>query len=285
MLLKDNFEGFQHLGIPVENITRAKNWYIKVLGFKVIYETVLKSDTGDTRVSFLKLKDIVIELYQPSGEELEEIKARDKGHIDHLAISMQDIYTGLQSALSKGAVLDASTPYGPVLVTCPGKVSLLFANLKGPQGEIVQFQQDSLAKLAGRKDNINGWAHLGIAVTDLDRSKMFYGNFGFREIMNAVVKDRYCLVKVSVLEKSGFKIELSQPEGICLEAAKIRKTGHIDHVAFRVADVEKAFKELKAAGFTLLQDSPVFLPFWSNGVKYIDILGPDGEKVEFIQIL
>ena len=285
MLLKGNLDGFQHLGIPVVNLKEAKDWYTKMFGFQVVYETTLHSDNGDIKVAFLKLKDIVIELYQLSGKELEEIKARGQGHIDHLAISVNDIYEVLNDVLSKGAVLDASTPDGPILLESPCSKKILFVNLVGPSGEIVQLEQQSDMKHFYENDTINGWAHLGIVVSQIEKSKIFYKRFGFKEVMNAVIKTKSGLIEVSVLEKNGFKIELIQPADNYLDEVKSRKDGHIDHVSLKVADVEKAYKELKAAGLNVVQDSPVFLPFGKNGVKYFNVLGLDGERLEFIQIL
>jgi lactoylglutathione lyase len=34
-----------------------------------------------------------------------------------------------------------------------------------------------------------------------------------------------------------------------------------------------------------MEDKPVFLPFWKKGCKYFNILDPDGERLEFNQIL
>lgn len=279
MLLKGNLDGFQHLGIPVVNLKEATDWYTKMFGFQVFYETTLHTDNGDINVAFLKLKDIVIELYQLSGKELEEIKTRGHGHIDHLAISVNDIYKVLNDILSKGAVLDASTPDGPILLESPCSKKILFVNLTGPNGEIVQLEQQSDMDHFYENDTINGWAHLGIVVSQIEKSKIFYRRFGFKEVMNAVIKTKSCSIKLSVLEKNGFKIELIQP------GVKSRKDGHIDHVALKVTDVEKAYKELKAAGLNVIQDSPVFLPFGENGVRYFNVLGPDGERLEFIQTL
>jgi lactoylglutathione lyase len=51
-------------------------------------------------------------------------------------------------------------------------------------------------------------------------------------------------------------------------------------------DIEQAYKDICAAGLEILEeDAPVFLPFWEHGVKFFTIRGPDGEKVEFNQIL
>jgi lactoylglutathione lyase len=50
-------------------------------------------------------------------------------------------------------------------------------------------------------------------------------------------------------------------------------------------DIDQAYRELKDGGFRLIEKAPVFLPFWKNGCKYFNITGPDGERLEFNQIL
>ncbi|HBL76959.1 MAG: hypothetical protein A2W90_00670 [Bacteroidetes bacterium GWF2_42_66] len=66
---------------------------------------------------------------------------------------------------------------------------------------------------------------------------------------------------------------------------KQRKDGHIDHIAFDVSNIDETFELLKNEGFTILEDSPVYLNFWEKGCKYFNVLGPDGERLEFCQIL
>ena len=70
-----------------------------------------------------------------------------------------------------------------------------------------------------------------------------------------------------------------------LVAIRERKDGHVDHVALDVDDINTAFETLKNAGFNVLEEQPVFLPFWKNGCKYFNITGLDGERLEFNQIL
>jgi lactoylglutathione lyase len=42
---------------------------------------------------------------------------------------------------------------------------------------------------------------------------------------------------------------------------------------------------LKEGGFSPIEMEPVYLPFWKKGCKYFYILGPDGERLEFCEIL
>ena len=39
------------------------------------------------------------------------------------------------------------------------------------------------------------------------------------------------------------------------------------------------------AGLAPLEDAIQFLPFWENGVRFFNLLGPNGETVEFSQRL
>jgi catechol 2,3-dioxygenase-like lactoylglutathione lyase family enzyme len=134
--------------------------------------------------------------------------------------------------------------------------------------------------------NLQGFQHLGLPVTNLERSTAFYQNFGFVEVMRTDLPRQNEPVRVAMLEKDGFTIELYQLPGDKRKEISARHDGHIDHIALNVLDIEKAFAEIKAAGFEILEpDAPVYLPFWKRGVKYFPVRGPDGEKVEFNQIL
>ncbi len=135
------------------------------------------------------------------------------------------------------------------------------------------------------KGNLTGAQHLGIPVTDIERSKSFYARLGFREAMKAELPEGGETVKVAMMDFGGFVIELYQLAGKDQPGIRSRKDGHIDHIALDVRDVAKAFAELKAAGLTIVEKEPVDLPFWEKGVRYFNVIGPDGERVEFSERL
>jgi catechol 2,3-dioxygenase-like lactoylglutathione lyase family enzyme len=136
------------------------------------------------------------------------------------------------------------------------------------------------------KDNLQGFQHLGLPVTNLERSKAFYLDFGFVEVLRTDLPGPDEPVRVAMLAKDGFTIELYQLSGAERAEIAARQDGHIDHIALNVLDIEQAYAEIQAAGLEILEaDAPVFLPFWAHGVKYFTVRGPDGEKVEFNQIL
>ena len=135
------------------------------------------------------------------------------------------------------------------------------------------------------EDNILGFQHLGLPVTDINRSVAFYSQLGFRSVMKTELPADGNAVKVVMMELKGFVLELYQLTGNELAEVRTRTDGHIDHFALNVQDIDRALDDVRASGLTILEDALVFLPFWDNGVKYFSVRGPDGEKVEFNQII
>ena len=132
---------------------------------------------------------------------------------------------------------------------------------------------------------INHIQHIGIPVTNLERSEAFYKGLGFENVMNASFEQEGERGTVAMMASGSMIIEIYQmPEKELIEIRN-RHNGHIDHIAFDVADIDQAFASLKAASYLLVEPAPVFLPFWKNGCKYFNIIGPDGERLEFNQLL
>ncbi len=134
-------------------------------------------------------------------------------------------------------------------------------------------------------DNILGFQHLGLPVTNIERSEAFYSQLGFKTVMKTELPAHDDAVKVIMMELKGFVMELYQLVGNDLAEVRGRVDGHIDHLALDVQDIERAFEDMGARGLTILEDAPVFLPFWDKGVKYFNVRGPDGERVEFNQMI
>jgi catechol 2,3-dioxygenase-like lactoylglutathione lyase family enzyme len=132
---------------------------------------------------------------------------------------------------------------------------------------------------------INHLQHVGIPVADLEASELFYQKLGFKNVMASQFDRPAGKGKVAMMQNGTIIIEIYQMPEAELEEIRNRKNGHVDHIAFDVDDIGQAFTELKNAGFNLIEPSPVYLPFWTNGCKYFNILGPDGERLEFNQLL
>ena len=129
--------------------------------------------------------------------------------------------------------------------------------------------------------------HIGIPVSDINASKAFYELLGFSNVMQAPFDHDGDKGTCVMMQRDNMIIELYQfpATSDALTEVKSRSNGHIDHVAFDVPDIDEAFAVLKKAGFNVIEEAPVFLQFWKNGCKYFNITGPDGERLEFNQVL
>jgi catechol 2,3-dioxygenase-like lactoylglutathione lyase family enzyme len=132
---------------------------------------------------------------------------------------------------------------------------------------------------------INHIQHIGLPVSSLRASEAFYGKLGFANVMASGFEYKGGRGAVAMMQRGGMILELYQMPEAELQEIRNRKDGHLDHIAFDVDSIEEAFTELKHAAFSIVEDEPVLLPFWKNGCKYFNVLGPDGERLEFNQIL
>jgi catechol 2,3-dioxygenase-like lactoylglutathione lyase family enzyme len=284
VLLSGNLQGVQHLGVFVPDIEKAIAFYSDKLKFSVEDNLHISADAGDIKIAFVERDGMVIELVQLVGEALEEVKSRGNGHIDHFALDVLDIQDAIQTHLERGIALHPSTAGGPKSFPLFAKgVNYVF--FSGPFTEKIEFIQALHLDPLRRDENVGGWNHLGVPVTDLEQSKAFYRQFGFEEIAYGELPVGTDKKRISMIEKDGFSIELYQLVGEALEEIKTRKDGLIDHIALKVLDADQAYQDLKNAGYDIIEEAPVFLPLFERGVKYFMVRGPMGEKIEFNQVL
>lgn len=124
---------------------------------------------------------------------------------------------------------------------------------------------------------ITGLQHIGIPTNNIEITKSFYIGLGFEiafETYNEA-KDE----KVAFLRNHDVIIEVYENH----KAKKI--DGAIDHICLNVTNIEEAFHIIGQGDYELIDNEIHFLPFWENGVKFFNVLGPNGEKVEFLQVL
>lgn len=127
--------------------------------------------------------------------------------------------------------------------------------------------------------------HIGIPVTDIARSEAFYKKLGFEQVMASSFMHSGARGEVVMMQSGAIVLELYQMPESALQEIRMRKNGHIDHIAFDVEDIDSVFEVLKTAGYDIVESEPIYLPFWRNGCRYFNMLGPDGERLEFNQIL
>jgi len=117
-------------------------------------------------------------------------------------------------------------------------------------------------------------AHIAMVVRDAERSAQFYN-----QVLDfAVRKQSVTPVFKAVFLKAGSLViellEYLQPE------THPRSKGVIDHLAFRVKDLESVVAGLRAKGvnFETAQPRQAF-----DGSKIIFFHGPDGERIELVE--
>ena len=104
---------------------------------------------------------------------------------------------------------------------------------------------------------INHIQHIGIPVSNMDKSITFYERLGFKNVMPSTFEiegEKGGIV--AMMERNTMIIELYQLPASHLPEIKNRKDGHIDHIAFDVDDIVAEMVRLKNEGFIVLNETP-----------------------------
>lgn len=99
--------------------------------------------------------------------------------------------------------------------------------------------------------------HIGIAVKSIDEALKFYeGVLGIECVSQEVVEEQK--VKVAFLPVGDTEVELLESTDEDGPVAKFieRKGEGIQHIAYKVDDIEKAIEELKAKGVRMIDEKP-----------------------------
>lgn len=130
-------------------------------------------------------------------------------------------------------------------------------------------------------NHIKGIAHVGFFVKDMEVTKKFYCDLlGFETVFERIEPfPEGEEVKISFLKLGDLMLEV-----ICVPGMTLSTEGCFQHIALRVEKIEDAQEKLWEAGIEteeLVYSSETF----PNGSKWVNFLGPDGEHVEFNEIL
>ena len=135
--------------------------------------------------------------------------------------------------------------------------------------------------------------HVGICVSDLERSLRFYRDLlGFRfehelavegEPSDTLLRLRDVELHATYLVRDGVRIELLRFASPAAPPPRTR-TMHehgLTHLSFRVADLDATVAALRAAGERVLEETVIRFPeFQSAACLVID---PDGQLIELVQ--
>lgn len=135
--------------------------------------------------------------------------------------------------------------------------------------------------MENKKGKITGLGHIGVFISDIERSIAYYTDILDFECYHRVdLEDNGGITRVAFIRNGSCIIELVQKPD-----ATQKEDGPVDHIALDVDDIDLAMANLKAKGVEFETEEPVFLPTMFNGVKYALFRGPDGEHLEINQLL
>lgn len=125
------------------------------------------------------------------------------------------------------------------------------------------------------KDLVLGLQHIGIPTHSYDKTIAFYQSLGF-SVIHAPLHDNK---HVAFLKLGTAVLEVYEQENPAMQK------GAIDHIALDVNDIKAVYTLVRNLGYRELENGIQTLPFFTNGVSYFTIEGPNAEKVEFSQYL
>jgi lactoylglutathione lyase len=123
---------------------------------------------------------------------------------------------------------------------------------------------------------ITGWDHVHIVCGDVEGTvKFFLDHFKGKETSRQMLRG-FPMVRVDVL---GLDVAFigTDPQSSLLQPGKGERG--LDHMGFKVDDMDKTLEELQAKGVTL--NTPPGLT--AAGIKYAFINGPEGIRIELIE--
>jgi len=135
--------------------------------------------------------------------------------------------------------------------------------------------------------------HVGIGVSDLERSLRFYRDLlGFTwehaldvegEPSDTLLRLRGTKLHAEYLSRDGVRIELlhfASPPAPPRPERPLNQHG-LTHLSFRVTDLDAVLEGLRAAGERILDDTVIRFPEWQSAACFI--ADPDGQLIELVQ--
>lgn len=122
--------------------------------------------------------------------------------------------------------------------------------------------------------------HIGIPTTGMDETIRFYEAFGAKVIYSKMDENEGHPIRVTLMDFAGAVIE-------CYERDNTPKSvGALDHIAFRVDNLEDMYRVCKEKGYRLMTDCAKQIgtsSYWPKPIKWFIVYGPNEEKIEFCQ--
>lgn len=119
------------------------------------------------------------------------------------------------------------------------------------------------------RDTVTGVQHVGIPTTDLEGTIAYYERLGFECLgIYPNGEDRCTFLRLNNLTLEVWTMDPTPMEN-----------GAINHFALDSTDIEASFAEAQKLGLNFAEGSIQHIDtFWSNGIRYFNVLGPNHES-------
>ena len=310
---KKRINGIQHLGIGTSDFKTNWKWLKSNFGFDIpMFDSIAKAElmakyTNDISVN--KRAAMILNIQGGCPIELIELLS-EVPQAPNYEIQVGDL--GIFAAkikISPSKFADTLASYekkeGSILYEAPGNTRVTY--LKSPDSLIFQLIEGDKEYLKG-KYKTSGIGGCMIGVSDMEKSKEFYGYMGYHDVIYQVegkfhdLKDlpggtgtfKRCLLKKDVHISGGFSklsgtsyIELFQaldrtPERIF----KNRIWGDVGfvHLGMDVRNMSYVEEFLTSKGYPFTCDSSNGLHMGQTRVHCVYVEDPDGTLIELIEV-
>jgi lactoylglutathione lyase len=139
-------------------------------------------------------------------------------------------------------------------------------------------------------------SHIGICVSDLERSRRFYRDgLGFEEVGSHHVGDEFA----SLMEVPGVDVDsvMLARDGVTLELLGFRAPGHtgepvrrpmnqlgLTHLSFRVDDVNAVASAIEREGGVVIGGTRTTLDVSGTALDFVYCTDPDGTRIELMHL-
>ena len=134
-------------------------------------------------------------------------------------------------------------------------------------------------KVSNMNNLITGIAHLGLKVSNIDKSSSFYQTLGFIVTEKFSKKVQSGEVHVEFLTSPKLTLELYQlPDNTYTDLTQTHNG--IEHFALEVNDIDGMLNKIRSFGYEI-NEGPIYEKREHCEVSFFLISGPDGERIEF----
>lgn len=249
-----------HIGIRVGDIEKSIDFYTRVLDGKIIRD--VKTASGDGRFAYVQIAEGVIELIKgiPGSSNLGLV------HIAFLIDDKQSLEETYEHISKKGYTYTVT----PKLASSgDGKLSF-FNDASGVSFELIE-----------RKEKIRIPSLVNMHILEFDHSSIRVSDESYEKCNDFYLNEMGFQIR-KILKKGDHVMTYYSLGADTLETLYIPGKPNVekplDHIAFRVKDSFAAKKYLESKGVVCSEPKESQL----GGFYILNITGPDGEKIEFL---